>query len=297
MEGIVNKIREIPKKHGIRTFAFTDGYAASAAYGIASATQTIYAMPTSRLGSIAAIRTLIDMTKADAEEGLKYVLLRSKEDKALYNPHEEISPKVLEKAKSDLALLDSAFNSLVMKNRGNLSLEAIIGFQGNTYFGSEAVQLGLADALVETFDEVMAIERRLINRGMNVMTEEEIQALQAQNASLLAQVAASSTEAKALFSAERERISKLTLAAETLKIPKDRLVKAIDSGISYEDGLSAFETFAEISGSKNAINTMGGNSSLDIPPVEDTSASSSPFAALARGMDKAIELGLLRGGN
>lgn len=266
MEGIVNYIASLPSL-GIQTFAFTDGMATSAAYGIASATQRIYSAKTAKSGSIATILTLMDVTKRDEQNGIKYFILRSKDEKALYNPHEVVSKEVAKKAEDEMVLLDNAFNNIVAKNRPQLSIDKIISLKGNAFYGEEALALGLVDKLVSGIDEVLHLEDISIqkqSKGTYTMTEEEkqIAELKAQIAQL--QVSADAG-AKAIMTAERDRVSKLTLAANELKIPQDRLTKAIDSGISYEDGLAAFTMFAEISGSNNSINTIGNPNTTRIP--------------------------------
>lgn len=259
MEGIVNSIAMLPKQ-GISTFSFTDGMATSAAYGIALATQKIYAMPTSKTGSIGTIMTLMDMTKKDEQNGIKYTIIRSKDEKALYNPHEVVTEEVAKKAQEELMLLDNAFNTIANKYRPQLSIEKINSLKGNAFYGEEALSLGLVDKLVSGFDEVLSLESvsTQTNKGKYAMTEEE---LLKENAELKAKFASlqvsADTGIKAAMAAERERVSKLTQAAQTFKIPQERLTKAIESGVSYEDGLAAFETFAEISGCNNAINTAG----------------------------------------
>lgn len=294
MEGIVNYIASLPSL-GIQTFSFTDGMATSAAYGIALATQKIYSMSTAKTGSIGTILTLMDVTKRDEQQGIKYLIMRSKEEKAMYNPHEVVSKEIAKKAEEEMMLLDNAFNSLANKYRPNLSIEKIISLKGNAFYGEEALSLGLVDKLVSGFDEVLSLEgisTTKQRKGNFIMNEEEILR---QNAELKAQLAAlqvsADTSAKTLMAAERERVSKLTLAANELKIPQDRLTKAIDSGISYEDGLAAFTTFAEISGSNSSIDTSGAHANQQQHSQQQTDKDN-PFAFLS-AMDEAIKLGLL----
>ena len=69
----------------------------SAAYAIGSAAQQVYATESSTVGSIGVIMSLVDVTEADKANGYSYTILRSKEDKAIYNPHEQISSAVIDK--------------------------------------------------------------------------------------------------------------------------------------------------------------------------------------------------------
>jgi len=253
-------ISNLPSVYGIETFAFTDGSANSAAYAIASATQTIYATSTASLGSIGVIMSLVDVTKMDEKLGATYTILRSKKEKAVYNPHEAVTAEVVNKYTAILDELDTIFNENVVANRNVLSINDIKNMQGNSYLASKAVELKLADKVVANLDEVINLVLSDVNsqptQKGNVMTLEELKAqLSAKEADLAAlQASVTNTVAKAITD-ERARCSEILIAGSTLKIPVELISKRIIAGSSKEDALDVFTAIAEAKGISTAIDT------------------------------------------
>ena len=140
---------------GINIVAFVDGQACSAAYAIAAACKTIYTTRASILASIGTIITMADITKADAKDGVKYTILRSKSKKALYNPHEKITDAVIVKQTAMLEEFDSQFNDLVTTVRPKVTSKLIADLEGDTVMAQEAITLGLADEIVTGLDDVL----------------------------------------------------------------------------------------------------------------------------------------------
>lgn len=147
-------IYSLPSKFGLKTIAFTDSTAASACYAIMAACQKTYCVDTSMIGSIGTLMTLMDATKADDKAGLKYTILRSKADKAAYNPHESISEKVLAESEALLKVWDDKFNNIIMKYRPQITMEILTELNGKCVTGTEALKLGLVDAIVSSADEI-----------------------------------------------------------------------------------------------------------------------------------------------
>lgn len=158
---LTDLIHSLPSKYGITTYGFTDSTAASAAYAILSATQNTYAVDTATVGSIGTIMSLVDVTEADKKAGVSYKILRSKDNKATYNPHEKISAKVISDATTLLKVWDDKFNNIVNKYRPMLSLETITALDGKTVPALEGQKIGLVDNIVSSIEDVFAV----INSG------------------------------------------------------------------------------------------------------------------------------------
>lgn len=250
-------IASLPETYGVETVGFTDDYATSAAYAILSATQTVTATSSSIIGSIGAVMALVDQTKKDEKEGLTYHILRSKEEKALGNPHEIVTEEVLENHKSKLMALDEIFNSHVEKYRSNLKNSDIIAMKGNSFMAERALELGLIDQIVTSLDEVVSMETsNLTLTTGNSMTLEE---LKSENAKLKADLETSklvATEACAqAIAGERTRCLALLNAGETLKISAEQVTKRISAGTSAEDSTDIFTAIAEATGNATAVET------------------------------------------
>lgn len=251
--GLTSYIASIPSTYGIETVAFTDGYMTSAAYAIGSACQTVYATESSNVGSIGVIMSLVDVTEADKQNGYSYTILRSKEDKALYNPHEAVSSAVIDKYSMLLTELDNLFNLEVAKNRPNLTVESIINMKADSFLGNKALELNLIDGIVSSFDEV--INLTVTTRG-DTMTLEELNAqLSAKDAELATLKASVSSSVNDAVKAERARCLDILTAGETLKISAEQVTKRISAGTSKEDSLDVFTAIAEAIGLNTAIDT------------------------------------------
>ena len=249
--GVAAFIASLPTKYGIETVAVTDGMATSAAYVIAAACQTIYATSSAIIGSVGVIMTLINVTEADKKAGVEYTILRSKEDKALINPHEPFASRAIE----------DAVNNAVTSYRPKLSLETIMKLSGNTVLAEEALSLGLIDGIVTSFQEVMTTEvpqKQLLlttNKGVN-MTLEEALAKNIELSSELQTLKASTTlEVAKAKQMEQARVLGILEAASTFKLSADLATKRIKAGASIEDTVEMFEGIKEALQMSGALDT------------------------------------------
>lgn len=245
---------------GVETIAVATGNMCSAAYVLGAACNKVYGTQASIIGSIGVIMTLVDMTAKDKKDGISFTMLRSKDEKALLNPHESISKKAMSDAKAMLTSLDTIMNETVNRYRPNLSIEDIIKTKGNTYLGQEALSLGLIDNITGSFSEVLSSltvseapsspETTTVNidlstnSGANMaattMTQEEMDALQAKLAAMQTQLDASAGAVEAAKAAEQARFKGIMEAAVTLGIPNANAVaqNMFASGVSLADATS-----------------------------------------------------------
>ena len=269
-------INSIPKTYGINTFAFTDGSMTSAAYAIGSATQKVYSTSTAMSGSIAAIMDIINVSKANEQKGIEHYIIRSKEEKALGNPHEEMSDTTLEMYKNLIDNVDKIFNNEVERNRPILTVDKIMSMKGRSYMASEALELNLIDQIVTSFDEVISLETS--KTKVNVMTLEEykqkVDALEAELSKLKVSNQTAITEA---VTNERVRCSQIFSAGDTLKIKFDHVLKRVNAGTSFDDTKDIFAAIAE---------------GLDNAKVIDSSTTITPSVtdAVLTGQEQTIEV-------
>jgi len=252
-------IASLPIKHGIETVAVTDGMAASAAYVLASSAQKLYATSSSILGSIGVIMTLVNVTEADKQAGIKYTVLRSKADKALLNPHEDFTPKAIEDAVKMLSELDNIMNEAIMSSRKMLSKSVIDSLAGSTVLAEEALSLGLIDGIVTSLDDVINTEIKIntiTNKKDNNMTLEEALAKNIELSSELQAVKANQTlEISKAKLSEQTRIVSILEAASTFNLSTDFAVKRIKANSSVEDAVEMFEGIKEALQMSNSLDT------------------------------------------
>lgn len=259
MAPLAHFIASIPQVYGVETFAFTDGIAHSAAYGIFSAAQRTYAVPSSSLGSIGTLLTLVDDSKAIENSDRNYIIMRSKPEKAIGNPIEGYSPEALAKYEAILEEMDSIFNNIVAENRPVLSIQDIIDMKGSTFMAQKALELKLVDKLVPTFNDVLQLETKskpTKSRGVTMTLEEYKAKLEAAEAELKELRASSTQIAVKAIADERARCLDILEAASTLKISnQEQVTKRIKAGTSKEDTLDIFTAIAEAVGVASAIDT------------------------------------------
>lgn len=256
--GLAKTIKSLSADYGIETIAVSDGMITSAAYVIAAACDKVMATSSTIVGSIGVIMTLVNTTAADKRQGYKYEIIRSKDEKALLNPHEQFSSKGIEDAVKMLGTLDTIMNETVSGFRPQLSVEKIITLNGNTVLGEEALQLGLIDEVVDSYSSVIAdistsaksktskISSTTSGANMSVTTLEEALAENIRLSSELdatkQKVALGIAQGKA---DEQARILGILEASDTFKLPMATAVKRIKAGTSIQDTVEMFESIKE----------------------------------------------------
>lgn len=172
------RIRKSAEVSGTRILAYVSGDATSAAYALACAADEIYlSSETACVGSIGVIAALVSLKRADEMQGVDFTLVTSGARKADGNPAVETSDGAIAATQRSVDKLASVFFEWVAKCR-RLDPAMVGDLQAALFHGSEAVALGLADAIAD-FDQVLAIasaERTAETSGMSKM-EDAVEAL------------------------------------------------------------------------------------------------------------------------
>lgn len=136
---------------GKQLVCYIEGQACSAAYALAAAADEIVASESSLIGSIGVIDTRVDVTAADASQGVRFAFVSSGARKADGNPHQGISTAELIDKQGIVDSLAAVFFALVQDMRGvdPAPLEARV------FVGTDAKAKGLVDA-IEPFGQLLA---------------------------------------------------------------------------------------------------------------------------------------------
>ncbi len=126
-------------------YAWTDGMACSAAYGIAAAATNFAASPTAEVGSVGVVWVHTEWTKYDERMGLTVTVLRAGEFKALGNEYEALDAKAREVHQATLDGMYELFRGLVAKCRGVSEKKFEDWAEGKVFLADEAVSVGLLD--------------------------------------------------------------------------------------------------------------------------------------------------------
>jgi ClpP class serine protease len=123
--------------------------AASAAYWIGSQANEVYVTQSGTLGSIGIVARVTDTTRMDKNSGIDSTIIRSSELKA---PGQDgLTPNQMNSIKARVSELYSMFKEQVQAGRPGINIDSVS--TGETWIGSKAVAMGLADEVM-TLDAV-----------------------------------------------------------------------------------------------------------------------------------------------
>jgi signal peptide peptidase SppA len=135
-------------------WAIVNETAASAGYALACAAEQIWLPQMGAVGSIGVVTAHIDLSKADAQAGVKWTYIYAGEHKKDGNSHEPLPASALARAQADIDGIYSKFVGLVAESRG-ISADAVRDTKADMYRAERAVKAGLADR-VGTFGEALS---------------------------------------------------------------------------------------------------------------------------------------------
>lgn len=148
------RINAIRAKTGKEIYAFCDTKACSAAYYLAAACDGIVCTITASLGCIGSMLTIEDRSGQLAAQGVRRLTIKSASMKDIGNPDRPPTPAELSEIQQRIDFLGGLFKRDVLSGRGDVSPEVFE--KGLTYFGEQAVAMGLADRVVASLDDFVA---------------------------------------------------------------------------------------------------------------------------------------------
>ena len=127
----------------------------SAAYAIASAADFITVPRTGGAGSIGVIAMIADLSRALDRQGVTVNIISYGDHKGDGNPYEALPEAARSRFQAQIDALGELFVTTVARNR-NLSVKAVRDTQAACFGATEALQLGLVDAIAAP-DEAFAM--------------------------------------------------------------------------------------------------------------------------------------------
>ncbi len=212
--------------------SYVSGSAFSAAYWIASATDTISGPKMSEAGSIGVIAMIPDYSKYYEEQKIKIHVFRGGKYKALGNGYEELTVAAQNIIQGKIDKMEGFFLDAVSENR-NIPRDRVkeqVG-EGLTFFADEAVNNGLMDNVL-AFDELYSrlVKSDNSSAGRMTLSEDGMKKILTP-AAVAAQAAGASTEEVSALMVDAAEVTaeQKTSAAELM---------AKDSALSEEDALA-----------------------------------------------------------
>lgn len=149
-------------------WAIANDSAFSAAYALGASAQRLYLTETGGAGSIGVIALHVDQSAKDAAEGLRYTSVTAGARKDDFSPHAPLSPEAHASLQGEVDRLYGVFIDHVAAMRG-LQPQAVRDTEAALFFGSQAVQAGLADG-VQTLDATLSELRTFLSSPPNPTT-------------------------------------------------------------------------------------------------------------------------------
>ncbi len=144
MKETVNRIFQV-RTAGIQIKAISDTLVGSAAYGLASACDSIEITESTMIGSVGSYCAILDSSKAYEIEGLLVQVFKSGELKAAGMDGTSLSAKQKAEYQSRSEYFGEQFREIVRSTR-NIE-ESLL--QGQVFIGQGAVEAGFADKIIE----------------------------------------------------------------------------------------------------------------------------------------------------
>lgn len=143
--------------------AFTSSLMASAAYWIGSATGRVFCTETASVGSIGVIMTLVDCSKMLEDFGIRINVIASGKFKAAGHPAMQLSDEARAYFQTHAGNIHAVFRREVAKAMGLDESKSETWGDAQIFLGADAVNVGLATAVVSGFDEaVTRLSREVI---------------------------------------------------------------------------------------------------------------------------------------
>lgn len=250
--------------------ALSDGMMASAAYWIGSAASKVYiSSNTVAVGSIGVVATHTDVSKAEAQAGLKTTEIYAGKFKRIASQYGPLSDEGQQSMQDHVDYLYSIFAGAIANQRG-VSVETVLNSMadGRVFIGQQAIDAGLVDG-VSTIEDLIAqlnssragaarSSPNLISKGAkNMLTKEQIIAEAPELAAALRAEGAT---------AERDRI-------QAVRAQSIRGHEALIEQLAF-DGIT--------SGPEAAVQILAAEKNLQVKAAADLAASGpkpAPFAA------------------
>lgn len=149
---LANEVRDAAKVK--KVVAFANDTMCSAAYWISAGAQSIYATPSSDVGSIGVFVPWIDRSAAYEQAGLSVEIIRSGKYKGMGYPGTSLTDDQRALIQASVDSTYEQFAGFVKANRGKRITDEVL--QGQSFSGADASENGLVTGLVSGMGELLA---------------------------------------------------------------------------------------------------------------------------------------------
>lgn len=152
-----SNLRTLADGAGAKIVAYVDGTSGSAAYGLTAVAHEVIANPSSRVGSIGVVVSLMNNSKQLEKDGLERIYLYKGDNKVALDKDGNFSESFLKTVDEMITESYQDFTSHVANFRG-IPVQSVINTQASVYTAQKALDVGLVDRLMgrsEFFSEYL----------------------------------------------------------------------------------------------------------------------------------------------
>lgn len=248
--------------------------AASAAYLIASAADSLSMTSTASVGSIGVVMRHVDVSKAMEKQGVQITHIFAGEQKIDGNPYSPLPKEVYDRFKSSVDYYYDLFVSAVAKHRPLLTQQIIRSTEAGMFVADKALVLGLVDRIETTDQLLMRLQEITVTE--NVTKEASSQKLES--------LAALNIDLQSKFNALQDEYRNAVLELKTkLSLETENAKSAADKASSIESELNSFKAEVRLNAVKLLFSDLHREFSAESaqPYVEMSEAS---FAAVSNDL-------------
>lgn len=232
-----NKIRLVSRSKPVT--AWSGSRALSAGYWLGSAADRLYGTRMAEFGSIGVVTTHTSVSRMLKERGVDVTVVRAGKYKALGHPAEKLSDEGLELLKEKSDKLYGFFVDHVASARGLKTSAKDSWAEGRTFFGDEALSIGLVDGVKSLRDVVQGLndsrKPKELTMPKQVYLSQEAAAAVASGVSL-EQVPHEEVEVDS--EAEISAAASEPMAAETVATPAEQVAAVLEPAKSESELVS-----------------------------------------------------------
>jgi signal peptide peptidase SppA len=152
---IYERIKQLSKKHNILTTTFVEDVAASGGYWLACASEKIYALETSIVGSIGVVAAGFGATELIKKIGIERRIYTSGTNKSQHDPFSPENEEDINHLKKLQKEIHKTFIDVIRKSRGKrLNGDDDLLFNGNFWTGLLAKEYGLIDDIKDMYSYI-----------------------------------------------------------------------------------------------------------------------------------------------
>lgn len=240
VSGLFDLVDDIFNARGTKPiYAIANEMALSAAYAIASAANQVFVPRTGWVGSIGVIAVHVDQSGFDHNVGIRYEPITAGAYKAALDPHRNLlSTEARQWLQNAVDETYAMFVDTVARNRG-LRTDAVRGTEAGIFQGLNAVQVGLADAVMSVAQVISKLEKNRGGKMKAVGPMEapilEPEAAEERHEATTPDETVSTVDLACALAMERDRVLNILTMSQAVPIPRAVLEQIIRSGMDCEE--------------------------------------------------------------